>query len=216
MSDFLRKAAGLIFNVEDSKEEPAGQKSSIPQKAVSQAAAHTGGHNTSPTVTPDNSSVEKFQAYFKALYNKANLPGPDFYEYHNMVEAMGDLITDDVKYPSVFAGFGGQLDKEKLVNSGQQYLDIIAADRADFDKTFQVAKLQKVAERQKLADKKAVEIKALQEKIAALNQEIVQLSQQASADELRLNNEQAAYLQQSDSFRQRITNSIERIKQYIK
>lgn len=224
MSDFLKKAAGIFFNIEDSDDDKKDDAFTGSKKTtaniISSGASDT--YSVPPILpngnmaAPDNACIEKFRAYFKNLYDKANLPGADFYEYHNMVEAMGNLISDEVKYPSVFAGFGSQLSKEKLISSAQHYLELLQSDRVDFDKSFQVAKQQKVAERKDQANKKAAEIKALQEKMAALNQEIVRLNQQAGEDEGRLNNEQAAYYQQSDAFQQRIRTGVDRINQYIK
>ena len=221
MSDFLKRAAGLIFNVDDSDDTsdettPAKKKPTENIISTGAAASYTAPIAPASSGSTDNASIEKFRAYFKNLYDKANMPGADFYEYHNMVEAMGNLIADEVKYPSVYAGFGGQITKEKLVSSAQHYLELLQSDRSDFDKSYAVAKQQKVLERKAQADKKAAEIKALQEKIAALNQDIIQLNQQASEDDLRLNSEQAAYYQQSDAFQQNIRTGIDKINQYLK
>lgn len=215
MSDFLKKAAGLIFNVEDTPEEqkPANEK---PKNIVTSGAAAAYVAPVATNATPDSAVSEKFRAYFKNLYDNANQPGPDFYEYHNMVEAMGNLIADEIKYPSVFAGFGSQLTKEKLLSTGAQYLHMLEADRSDFDKSLVQARQQKVQSRKEQADKKAAQIKSLQEQIAALNNDIIQLNKQAAEDEARLATEQAAYYQQSDSFMQRIRNGIDRINQYLK
>ena len=93
---------------------------------------------------------------------------------------------------------------------------MLQTDRSDFDKSLQHARQQKVQTRKEQADKKAAQIKALQEQMAALNNEIIQLNTQAGEDEARLAAEQVAYYQQSDSFMQRIRNGIDRINQFLK
>jgi hypothetical protein len=211
MSDFLKKAAGLIFNIDEAEEQQG-----TPKNLVNTGAAVSYAAPAASSVTPDGAVTEKFRTYFKNLYDQANNPGPDFYEYHNMVEAMGNLIADEIKYPSVFAGFGDQLTKEKLLASGGQYLSMLETDRSDFEKSLVSAKQRKVVASKELAQKKAEEIKALQDKIATLNQDIIQLNKQAGEDEARLAAEQAAYYQQSDSFMQRIRNGIDKINQYLK
>lgn len=216
MSDFLKKAAGLIFNVEDTPEDKQPVQQAKAKNIVNSGAAASYTAPAAGNISPDSAVNDKFRAYFKNLYDKANHPGPDFYEYHNMVEAMGGLIADEIKYPSVFAGFGNQLTKEKLLTSGAQYLSMLEADRSDFDKSLTAARQQKVQTRKEQADKKAQQIKSLQEQIATLNNEIIQLNTQAGEDEARLAAEQAAYCQQSDSFTQRIRNGIQAINQYLK
>lgn len=217
MSDFLKKAASLIFNVEDSDEEskqkeiPSAQHSNS-SHSTQQAAAATLPDNK----VADEKTAEKFRAYFKDLYDRANIQGPDFYEFNNMTEAMGQVIADDVKYPSVFAGFGGALTREKLLSSAQQYLDLLQKDVKDFENSFQQAIKNKVSDRRSLIESKGQEIKKMQEKIAALNNEIIELNKLAQEEEMRLQTEKQAYHQQSEHLQQRIRSGVEKINLYIK
>lgn len=225
MSDFLKKAASLIFNVEDSdeeskqKENPSAQQQSSTGAAQQAAASAPGPAATtsySDNKVADEKTAEKFRAYFKDLYDRANMQGPDFYEFNNMTEAMGQVIADDVKYPSVFAGFGGALTKEKLLSSAQQYLDLVQRDVKDFDNSLQQAVKAKVSDRRSLIEAKAQEIKKMQEKIAALNNEIIELNKLAQDEETRLQAEKQAYHQQSEQLQLRIKSGVEKINRYIK
>lgn len=203
MSDFLKKAAGLFFNIEET------EQAAEPESADEPSAPFT------PAPATDNTSVEKFRKYFRELYERSNLSGPDFFEFYNMVEAMGSLIADEIKYPSVFAGFSGQLTREKLLASAGHYLSVLQQDRADFERSLDEARRLKVTGRKSEIEKKGEEIRRLQEQIAALNREIAELNGAVQQDEARLAAEQAAYFQQSDSFRLRIQTGIGRINQYI-
>jgi hypothetical protein len=216
MSDFFKKAAGLIFNVQDDEE-----------KTVSEAPANEKERTASPppvNVSPvvqtvpaaDHAATEKFNNYFKALYEKANLPGPDFYEFSNMTEAMGSIIPDDVKYPSVFAGFGGTLTKDKLLSSAGQYLDIIQRDAAEFEQLWQAAVKNKVEDRHAQMARKADEIRQMQEQIAKLNNEIVELNKLAQDEAARLASEKNAYRQQSALLQEKIKTGVEKINRFIR
>jgi len=213
MSDFFKKAAGLIFNVDDDQPE---SKPVSPVTPVNRVAAPVSSSPIPSNVVVESSVTEKFQLYFKSLYEKANQPGADFYEYYNMVEAMGSLIADDVKYPSVFAGFGDQVSKEKLLSSANYYLDLMLNDRQDFEKSLVTARQQKVQARKEQADKKSDQIKALQAQIADLNKDIIELNTQASDDDARLAAEETAYNIQSAASIRRIKSGIDGINQYLK
>jgi hypothetical protein len=216
MSDFFKKAAGLIFNVQDDEDKTAPGS---PANEKERSAGATPPH-ASPAMqampAADNAALEKFSNYFKTLYEHANLPGPDFYEFSNMTEAMGSIIPDDIKYPSVFAGFGGTLTKDKLLSSAAQYLDIIQQDAATFDQSWQAAVKSKVEDRRSQIVRKAEEIRQMQEQIAKRNNEIAELNKLAQDEETRLASEQNAYRQQSALLQEKIRTGIEKINRFIR
>lgn len=221
MSDFIKKAASLIFNVEDtetnSKETHlAGTPSSgtIPTNITQNPFNADTSLDQSGSI--DDKIVSKFQKYFKDLYNSSNLQGPDFYEFNNMSDAMGNALTDEVKYPAVFAGFTGQLTKDKLLSSAEIYINIIKADALEFERSIQLAIKTKVTDRKAQLEDKAQEIQKLQERIGKLNNEIIELNQLSNQEEVRLSSEQKAYYQQSEAILNKIQSGVEKIKLYIK
>ena len=211
MSDLIKKAAGLFFTVEDNDTDDKATT----KQAAKNTPQDNDSHNSSGYGAVDEGSIKKYQAYFKKLYDQSNLPGPDFYEFNSMAEAMGNVIADNVKYPAVYAGFAGQLTKEKLISSAETYLDIIQNDVKDFEQSFQSALNAKVADRKSQVNAKADQIKSLQEQIAKLNQEIVVLNQLAANDENKLQSERQAYYMESDGLTKKIQAGLEKIKQYI-
>lgn len=216
MADFLKKAASLLFTIEETENTTENSQPEQRTARTAHTAPNPTVNLTQPAAPADDKIVEKFRSYFKNIYASANIQGPDFFEFHNMAEAMGNAIPDELKYTSVFAGFAGQLTKEKLISTGNQYLSLLQNDTSEFEQSLQSTLKAKVTDRRNTIENKAQEIKKLQEKIAAINTEIVELNQKAAEDEARLAAENTAYHQQSAEWQQKIKSSLEKINLYIK
>lgn len=217
MSDFFKKAAGLIFTVQDDGEKtPPDAAAGKRERAAGPVPDSASSPAVQPLAAADRAAFEKFKNYFRELYEKANLPGPDFYEFSNMTEAMGSIIPDDVKYPSVLAGFGGALTKDKLLSSAGQYLDVIGKDVSDFEQSWQAAVKSKVEDRRTQIARKAEDIQKMQEEIARLNNEIAELNRQAQEEEARLASEKAAYHQQAALLQEKIKTGVDKINRFIR
>lgn len=216
MSDFLKKAASLIFNVEDSEDDKKPNETPVSEQPQNQTGTVSQPHSNTAAPPADDKTAEKFRVYFKDLYDRSNMQGPDFYEFNNMTEAMGNVIADEVKYPSVFAGFGGALTKDKLLSSARQYLEVVQKDVQDFESSYQQAVKNKVHDRKALIESKAKEIQKMQEKIAALNNEIIELNKLSQDEDMRLQSEKLTYMQQSELLQARIKSGVDKINRYIK
>jgi hypothetical protein len=184
--DLLEKA-GFIDQDEAKKEEnkqitkePETKKVSIVPKLVSDSIASTPNKNE---------DYEKFNEHFNVLFDSANLPGPDYFEFNKMCNAMATL-PDDVKFPAVFGGLQVQgLDKKKLTESAAHYIKIIDEDQQKFNGAIDTQLLGEankkkafVIEKQNKLNEKAALIKQLQDEIendtveiSALNREALEL-----------------------------------------
>ncbi len=216
MSDLIKKAAGLFFTVEDNDADDKKTAKEVIKDTPKNPTDSYPGNDSSDITIPDDGSIKKFQAYFKKLYDTSNLQGPDFYEFNNMSEAMGSVIADEVKYPAVYAGFAGLVTKEKLITSAETYLNLIQNDVNEFEQSLQIALRTKVADRKNQIDIKAGKIIDLQEQIAKLNQEIIDLNKLAKEEENRLSSERLAYYQESEGLTKKIQTGLQKIKLYIK
>ncbi|WP_128544027.1 hypothetical protein [Larkinella soli] len=101
-----------------------------PIQQVPQAPSATGGNGT-----VDN----KFVEHLASVLAKSNPQGPDYFEFREALKNLANLdLSEDKQYQAAWASFkamGGSPDVSLLVNSANQYLTALNADREAFAKT---------------------------------------------------------------------------------
>jgi len=99
MANIGKKILSAFVEIADEEtpavEKPAEIKQSSPQSAA--------GNSTSSATT----STSKFKQYLDKLFNDANLPGPDYFEFSKMTEAMNSITDERARYSAAFAGLSG-------------------------------------------------------------------------------------------------------------
>jgi uncharacterized coiled-coil protein SlyX len=130
MANFFKKALGVFVEFEDKEEdkkEPKNESSHLPNLT----------NYTAPTTkTPEiQAEAEKFEKYFDDLFDKANLPGPDYFEFYKMMDTLEAHIPDEkARLSATFASLSIQgLTKEKLINTATQYKTLIENDQRNFE-----------------------------------------------------------------------------------
>lgn len=84
---------------------------------------------------PSPEEMQKFIKYFEDLMTKANLPGPDYFEFSKMIVAMGAL-DEPTRFTSAYMALQVQgVTKAALIQSANQYLQILENDRTNFENT---------------------------------------------------------------------------------
>lgn len=208
MASLGKKILSAFVDMDNSKPTetaPATQQVTRPHISAPQAA---------PAGTDAGSS--KFSEHFNRLFADANLPGPDYYEFSKMTEAMQGIADEKARFCAAFAGLQVQgLDKQKLLSSAQQYLQILEADAAAFNQTLDQALLEKVQSRKK-------EIAEAQERIQQLSQEIVRLQQQTetltqeiAVNEAKIESNTAGYTAALNASKNKILIDIDKIYTHI-
>ena len=96
MANFGKKILSAFVEVRD-EENPAAT-STVPQQHKSSFLA--------PVPAPGVS--EKFTHYFDKLFAEANLPGPDYYEFAKMIQAMTAIADEKARFSAAFAGLSAQ------------------------------------------------------------------------------------------------------------
>lgn len=161
-------------------------------------------------------SIEKFKQYFDKLFNDANLPGPDYFEFAKMTQAMSGIADENLRYSSAFAGLTVQgLDKQKLLDTANAYLKILATDAANFSNTVDAALAEKVQAKQQEIVTKQQRIEQLQREIADLQHQVQLLYAEVKENEEKIENNTGGYKRASEDLTQQIQLDIEKIKQYI-
>jgi capsule polysaccharide export protein KpsE/RkpR len=167
--------------------------------------------------------MKKFMQHFDELFDQANLPGPDYYEFAKMCQAMSAL-PDDTKFVAAFSGLQVQgLTKAKLLESAQHYISIIDEDATKFNTAIDqkiladVKQKRDIIEQKKkaLADKVQL-IEQLQAELANDNTEIVTLSSEANEQERKATEKGAIYKQACQTKKDQITGDLSKINNHIK
>jgi hypothetical protein len=179
--------------------------------------------SVSPTVTVNSDDTQKFMQHFDELFDQANLPGPDYYEFAKMCQAMSAL-PDDTKFTAAFSGLQVQgLTKIKLLESAQHYIAIIDQDAAKFNTAIDQKILADVKQKRDdiekkkkaLADKVQL-IAQLQAELANDNNEIATLTSDADEQERKATEKGAIYKQACQMKKDQISGDLNKINTHIK
>lgn len=130
-----RKILSFFINENTESEKP----STVSTPAPAAVAPKTTVPNVAGTADVDR----KFVEHFVDLLEKANLPGPDYFEYKQALQSMEGLgLGEEKQFQAAWASFkamGGAKDTNILRTSAEQYLGILDKDRTSFLKDVDVA-----------------------------------------------------------------------------
>lgn len=211
---------------EEKKEEPKSEKVVIPSLTNTTQASTI---PPIPTVTATQSStvssgdLEMFNKHFDEIFEKANLPGPDYFEFSKMCQVMNQL-PDDLKFQTAFGGLQVQgLTKEKLLESANIYISVIDEDASKFNTAIDqkiVAEVQRkrteAQDKRKAIQEREEMIRKIQEEIAKFTLDITNLENEANDQELKANQKAITYKSACDSRKSLITSDIQKISSLIK
>lgn len=158
----------------------------------------------------------KFKAHFEKLLKEANITGPGYYEYSKMIDAMQAVTDEQVRYITAFAGLSVQgLNKQKLLTSASQYLQVLDDDAASFHNTVDAAIQEKVHEKKRLMEEKEKRIQQLMQEISTLQTDTLNLQHEIKENEAKIEANTGGYKYESEATKDRISRDMEKIKSYI-
>jgi predicted phage tail protein len=183
--------------------------------------------NTAPTVsaTTNEADLTKFVAHFDELFDKSNLPGPDYYEFSKMFQAINAPgMSEDTRMAAAFAGLGVQgLTKEKLLQTAQQYINIIEEDSKNFEQAVGGKINQELNTKKNAAIELSAKVTEKQNLIAQLQKEITddnlniqRMNQEVAEQEAEIASKVNGYKTACESRKQQIASDIQKITTYIK
>jgi cell division protein FtsB len=169
-----------------------------------------------PTTPATSEDALRFRQHFDQLFADANLPGPDYFEFSRMIEAMRVIQDEHARYLAAFAGLQAQgLEREKLLATAQSYLELLDKDAANFHATVDHALNEKVKARQLQIEEKTKRIGELTKEITDLHEQIGQLTNEVKQSEEKIDSNTHRYATELAERKNRITTDVEKIKQYI-
>jgi flagellar motility protein MotE (MotC chaperone) len=190
------------------------------------AAAPTVPASTVPNVAGTANVDRKFVEHFVSLLEKANLPGPDYFEYKQALQSMEGLgLGEEKQFQAAWASFkvmGGIKDTTILRTSADQYLAILDKDRASFLKDVEKAIKDRVGalqdEHKKLEDSNAAftqQIADLQKKIDENKNRLGQISGEVTEQSAKITANKDSFEITYTSFVEQIKSDLSKINQYL-
>ncbi|GAB4094330.1 zinc ribbon domain-containing protein [Flaviaesturariibacter terrae] len=172
--------------------------------------------NVNAQTKADSAELDKFRRHFAHLLDEANLPGPDYYEFARMTAAMNMLPEEGARYQAAFAGLQVQgLNKQRLVESAQQYLHLLEEDAQRFIASLASAATEKVEARETELEAQQRRIAELSAELASLQDRISTLKAEIEANSGKLEGARTAYQLVLSEEQARIRQHLEKIQKHI-
>lgn len=177
-----------------------------------------------PTYSPAGTiagPLPEHEQYFEKLIAEANITNPLFQgtDYKEFVDSKIDIddITDEaLKYRTAFNVLKSTgLTKEKLISTGQEYLNIIGRDLNSFQGAHAAQYQKQVRQKEQLIQKKAEELQTLTQRINTLKGEINQLTQDINLTKDKLDTTRNSFLLAGENKQNEIQAELQKILQYF-
>ncbi len=177
-----------------------------------------------PTYSPGGtitSPLPEHEQYFERLIDEANTKNPlfqgtDYKEFIDSKVDIDDIQDEALKYKTAFNILKSTgLTKEKLLSTGQEYLNLIGRDLNAFQSAHAVQYQKEVRQKEALIQKKAEELQALTQKINALKAEINQVTQDINLTKDKLNTTKNSFLLAGENKQKEIQTELQKIMQFF-
>jgi predicted nucleic acid-binding Zn-ribbon protein len=211
MAGIFKKAMGLFVEFEEDPQKPSSPSTS-PQSS---------GPSRPASAMLNAEEFDKFEKHFEKLFDQANLPGPDYYEFMKMMETLEAHIKDEkARMSATYASLTIQgLTKEKLVDTANKYKEIISQDKAHFEKLVNDKSEKEIGQKRKDLVNLEDTIKRHAEMIQKLTKEITDaqmamgsLKATISEEENKLSRNKQGYLVACEAMTKKISEDITKIQ----
>ncbi|HKH63199.1 MAG TPA: hypothetical protein VKA49_20300 [Flavitalea sp.] len=202
---------------------PAYEKTEHPLITGSAAASNT--PDQIPTYSPAGTiagPLPEHEEYFEKLIDDANMTNPffqgtDFKEFVDSKVDIDDITDENIKYRTAFNVLKSTgLTREKLLSTGQEYLNLIGRDLNAFQSAHAQQYKKEVGQKEQIIQKKAEELQTLSQRINVLKAEINQLTQDINLTKDKLNTTKNSFLLAGEKKQNEIQTELQKIVQYFK
>ena len=224
-NSFGRKILGFFINQDATLPGVASPKTGpAPASSVPVAA------NPAPTVsgpTGTGSIDTKFVGHFADVLQKANVEGPDYFEFRETLKSLADLGLDESKrYQAAWATFKamtGQANTSVLTSTASQYLTALNADREQFLKSVETALAERVGglqdeQKQLQTDNETLQkqITDLQNRLTTNTDRLSKLGGEMTEQSQKLTQNRQNFEATYASFTDQIKQDVSTIQTYLK
>jgi hypothetical protein len=166
-------------------------------------------------------ALPEHEQYFENLIDEANKKNPlfqgvDYKEFADSKLDIDDITDEALKYKTAYNVLKSTgLTKEKLLATGQEYINLIGRDLNAFQSAQAQQYNKEVRQKELLIQKKAEELQALTQRINALKGEINSLTQEISLTKEKLDTTKNSFLLAGERKQNEIQTELEKIARYF-
>ena len=202
--------AGLIF-----KDEPVTEQKE--QAPAQQVAAPTSTPKIASQGTIQGVADNKFIQMLEEVIAQNNIPGQDYFEFKQAIENMGSIVMDDkTKFLTVYNVLSLQgCNKDVLLSSLDKYVQIIQLEKENFTKEMQAEYSVRVQSKVDEVERAKKELETITKRMADINNTILQLSQEAQAEDMKLRATEANFMASADIIMNEMINDKQKITNFI-
>lgn len=165
--------------------------------------------------------MPEHEQYFEKLIAEANARNPlfqgtDYKEFIDNKIDIDDIADEAIRYKTAFNILKSSgLTKEKLLSTGQEYLNIIGRDLNAFQGAHSQQYQKEVKQKEQLIDQKVQELQALTIKLNEIKKEINQVTSEINLTKEKLNTTKNSFLLAGENKQKEIQTELEKIAHYF-
>ncbi|GAB3244864.1 hypothetical protein GCM10027346_42930 [Hymenobacter seoulensis] len=165
--------------------------------------------------------LPEHEQYFERLIDEANarnplFQGPDYKEFVDSKLDIDDIQDEAIKYQTAYNVLKSTgLTKEKLLSTGQEYLNLIGRDLNAFQSAHAQQYQQQVRPKEDLIQQKAQELQALTQRLTVLKAEINQITQEITLTKDKMNTTKNSFLLAGEKKQKEIQTELQKIAQHF-
>jgi hypothetical protein len=216
-SSFLK---GLIFKQEDG--ETVEKESKSTTASAFKGAAMSQGANVQNFGTPQNVQGvidNKFVDQLTGVIEQNNIPGQDYFEFKQAVENMKSIagMSDTQKFQTIYAVLSLQgCTKSVLLTSLDNYISLIQGEKTSFNKEMEDQFNGRVTAKLAEAESAKKEMETITKRMAELNTKILNVTQEAGAEEQKIRATEANFMASADVIINEMLSDKNKINEYLK
>jgi len=203
-------------------------KDDEPNESTAKTVKSSGSVQSNPQVNPVQNFTttqtvqgvvdNKFVEVLTAVIEENNQPGQDYFEFKQAIENMKSLaMNPQQKFQTVFSVLGLQgCTKVGLLSSLDNYIQLIQREKATFDKEMDSQFESKVNAKLAQIENSKKELEQMSKRMTELNNIILNLQQEAGAEEMKLRATEANFQASADVIINEMLGDKQQINDYLK